>query len=195
MTLPAPSETSDQPPPSFRLGFRQPAGGLSDQIPSPVPSPVTDQELPPDPFDGPASDPASPPGEPSPDESGPTSSPGSSRAANPLIGKGLRDVCRNGVIIASDQAHRFLARTPGQQEVQLYLADAADAESIGDPLARIAGRRQALGEVSEDTADLMAAMMGFLGYGAKQINKRAIASKIDERRGPDPVQPLPEDGA
>lgn len=206
MTAPAPSETSPQPQPpqwpdsppsrpSLRLGFRQPAEGLSDQIPSPAYSPETDQELPPDPFDAPGSGPEwTPESDESPDDA-PSSSPGSSPARNPLVGKALRDTCRNGVIIAADQAHRFLATSPGQREAGLYRADTDDAANIGDPLSRIAARRQTLGEMNPDTADLLAAMMGLAGYATKQIQAAAIASKIDERRTPDNPQPLPGDQA
>lgn len=116
----------------------------------------------------------------------------SSRVTNPLNGQGLRDTFRNGVIIASHQAHTYLARTAGQIETQLYLADESDAENIADPLARIAQRREGIGQVSPDTADLMAAMMGLAGYATKQIQKQATAKKIDQRNAAGQVVP---DGA
>lgn len=121
-----------------------------------------------------------------------TPSTGSSRVTNPLNGQGLRDTFRNGVIIASHQAHTYLARTQGALETQLYLADESDAENIADPLARIAQRREGIGQVSPDTADLMAAMMGLAGYATKQIQKQAIAKKIDQANAAGQVVP---DGA
>lgn len=110
---------------------------------------------------------------------GRTSSPGSTQVANPLAGAGLQDMARAGVLIAGDQAHRMLARTPGQQTVGLYATDTDDAQAIGDPLARIAGRHQGIGEVSPDTADLLASMMGIARYATKQIGRAADARAID----------------
>lgn len=198
----APERPADLPTerrrPHLGIGFRQPLDDLPpDPIPSPGPSPETTTTTPrPDLLDGPGSDPDWLNDDESPDEQPPSSSEasGTRKAANPLVGKALRDTFRNGIIIASDQAHRFLASSPGQREVQLYLADDDDAANVGDPLSRIAGRRQTLGEMSEDSADVMAAMMGLAGYATKQIQKRAIASKIDERRATsDNPQPLPGD--
>lgn len=132
------------------------------------------------------------------DESDPHESPddtrstASSRVTNPLNGVGLRDTFRNGVIIASHQAHTYLARTQGQLETALYLADEQDAENIADPLARIAQRREGIGQVSQDTADLMASLMGLAGYATKQIQKQAIAKKIDQANAAGQVVP---DGA
>jgi hypothetical protein len=108
-----------------------------------------------------------------------TSSRGSTRVANPLNAGALRDTFRGGVLIAGDQAHTYLARTEGQQAVGLYKADNEDAERIGDPLARLAGRHQGLGEVNEDTADLLAAMVGLTRYATKQIERGRVAKSID----------------
>jgi hypothetical protein len=101
---------------------------------------------------------------------------------------------RNGVIIASHQAHTYLGRrTQGMAEVQLYLADEQDAESIGDPLSRIAARRDGVGEMSPDTQDLLAAMMGLAGYASKQIQRAAVAQKIDQRNAGVEVVPTSEE--
>lgn len=115
---------------------------------------------------------------------GPTSSQGSTRVANPVGSEGLRDMARAGVLIAGDQAHNMLARTPGQQAVGLYRTDTEDAEAIGDPLARIAGRHQGIGEVSPDTADLLASMMGLARYATKQITKSQQAKDYDHQAPP-----------
>lgn len=110
-----------------------------------------------------------------------TSSKGSTRVGNPLVGQALTETFRNGVIIASHQAHTLLVRTQGQLETGLYLADEDDAANIADPLARITARREGLGEVNPDTADMLSALMGLAGYATKQINKNAVAKKIDLR--------------
>lgn len=108
-----------------------------------------------------------------------TSSPGSTRVANPLAGDGLKDVLRGAVLIGGDQAHNLLARTEGQRAVDLYKADDDDAEAIGDPLARIAARREGIGDVNPDTADLLAAMVGLTRYATKQIGRSRQARELD----------------
>lgn len=108
-----------------------------------------------------------------------TTSPGSTRVSNPLNGAGLRDMARAGVAIAGDQAHNFLATTEGQKAVGLYKTDEDDQAAIGDPLARLAGRHQGIGEVSEDTADLLASLLGLARYGTKQINRSQAAKRLD----------------
>ena len=116
-----------------------------------------------------------------PDASSAPSAGTRSRASTP-VSDGLRDFFRNGVIIASNQAHTFVgSRTPGQRQVELFQADRDDAENIGDPLSRIAARRDGVGEMSPDSADLLAAMMGLAGYAAKQLERQQIARKLDER--------------
>jgi hypothetical protein len=173
------------------LGFLQPEEPEplpSETIPNPASSPETSDV--PGPDSGPDYDEASDPSE----LPGATRSTGSRAGSNPLVGAGLRDMFRNGVIIASHQAHTYLGqRTQGRADVQLYLADQQDAEAIGDPLARIAERRDGVGAMSPDTADLMAAMMGLAGYASKQIQKTAIAQKIDQRNAGIEIVPTGED--
>lgn len=161
-------------PSPFGLGFRQPAETEEPEatIPSPAASPEEwAGEEPASEYDE-ASDPhASPAG---------TSSRGSTPDAEPSAG--LTQFGRNAVIIATAQAHQYIgARTEGMRQVELYQADDDDAENIADPLVRIAGRRDAVGEMSEDSKDLLAAMMGVAGYATKQFQKAAIAKKIDAR--------------
>lgn len=116
-----------------------------------------------------------------PDESAPSGndSPTPTRVSNPLNGDGLKDVLRGAVLIAGDQAHGLLARTPGQQAVELYKVDEDDAAAIADPLARVAARREGIGDVSPDTADLLAAMVGLTRYATKQITKSRDARELD----------------
>jgi hypothetical protein len=183
--------------PAFGIGFLTPdepetdtsAEALGRTIPNPARSPEETADA----GAEPASDFDELPDQPNESPAG-TSSRASTRASNPLVGDGLRDMARNGIIIASHQVHTYVgSRTPGQRAVELYRADDEDAASIGDPLARIAGRRDGVGEMSPDTADLMAAMMGLAGYAAKQIQKNATAQKIDARTagGAADVQPMP----
>lgn len=173
------------------LGFLQPEETeplQSETIPSPASSPETSDA--PEQASGPDYDEASDPSE----LPAGTRSTASRAGSNPLVGAGLKDMFRNGVIIASHQAHSYLGRrTQGQAEVQLFLADEQDAAGIGDPLARIAERRDGVGQMSPDTADLMAAMMGLAGYASKQIQKNAIAQKIDQRNAGAEAIPDAED--
>lgn len=129
-----------------------------------------------------------------PDENDPsdgTSSPASTQVANPLNSEGLRDVFRGGVMIAGHQAHEYLARTDGQREVGLYLAEEDDAANIGDPLARVAARHQGVGKVTPDTADLLSAMVGLTRYATKQITRQRAAKELDSAGAGTP-QPMPE---
>lgn len=182
--------------PASPFGFRPPEGEETSShatIPNPASSPEATtpaDELDQDSGDDWLHDDASPASRP-----GTSSTASATRGAvdNPLNGEGLRDTFRNAVIIASAQAHTYIgSRTEGMRAVGLYQAEEEDAERIADPLARIAGRRDALGAVSPDTADLMAAMMGLAGYATKQIQKQAIAKKLDAQLAAGQVVP---DGA
>lgn len=179
--------TTDRPRPSwnpFAPAPRDPAGEeTTSLLDPPTPSPGTtseaDELLEPD--SGREYDAAPEYESPAGTSSAGSTPGGDPKVANPLGGDHLKHVVRNGIIIATDQAHRLLAKTEGQLQTRLYAADDDDAAMIGDPLARIAARREGLGEVSPDTADLLAAMMGLAGYATKQIQKQAIARQIDSR--------------
>ena len=179
---------SPSPTRSPLFGFGEPRTPADDLLSSPLPSPESLtgpslEDLEPDSAD----DWADATGPEHPEE---TSSPASTPVANPLGADGLRDMFRGGVVIASSQAHNMLARTEGQKQAGLYLADEEDAERIGDPLARIAGRHQGIGKVNPDTADLLAAMVGLTRYATKQVQRANHAKQID---GPGAgVQPMPE---
>jgi len=184
------------------LGFRQPEPEEETPAPAPatpplsgtIPSPASSPESTSDHEHEPASEHDEMPDEQSESPAG-TRSTGSSRATKGPVGQGLQDLARNGIIIATEQVHTYVgSRTAGQRAVELYRADADDAERIGDPLARIAARRDGVGEMSPDTEDLLAAMMGLAGYAAKQIQRKAIADKIDAREagGLGDVQPMPD---
>jgi hypothetical protein len=184
---PTPSPRS----PLFSIGFRQP---------SPEPYPLPDESLTPSPVSSPPGTSTAPLPDSADDEwplplddesesPAGTSSPASTPVANPLNDAALRDVFRGGVLIAGDQAHNALARTEGQRDVGLYRTDEEDAQNIGDPLARIAGRHQGVGKVNPDTADLLAAMVGLTRYATKQIGKSQQAKQLDGAGRP---QPAPE---
>lgn len=180
-----PVELHDQlRPPSrspFGLGFRQPEETETGEGPATIPHPATSPEAPFAPVEELASEHDEMPDASSASPAG-TSSRASTRAADAPASEGLRDFARNGIIVATAQAHTYLgARTEGQRAVELLQADADDAANIGDPLARIAGRRDGVGEMSEDSKDLLAAMMGLAGYASKQVQKATIAKKLDAR--------------
>lgn len=181
MTAP-PAEVQDELRPRsrtpFSLGFRQPEEPETPEptIPSPAASPEETEPA------AAASEPASEYDE-LPD---PTDSPAgtSSRASTPESepSAGLTEFGRNAVIIATAQAHQYLgARTEGMRAVELYQADQDDAANIADPLVRIAERRDGVGEMSPDSKDLLAAMMGIAAYASKQVQKAAVAKKLDAR--------------
>lgn len=191
----SPSPSLLPPPRSPRtplFGFGEPTPGSQPPSPPPSPTPSPEPGTPQSQLPG---DPAPDSGDESAEDDSPSASPagtssrGSTRVANPLNANALRDTFRGGVLIAGDQAHTYLARTEGQQAVGLYKADDEDAERIGDPLARLAGRHQGLGEVNEDTADLLAAMVGLTRYATKQIQRGRDAKTIDAtpQRAPEPV--------
>ncbi|MFP5372385.1 MAG: hypothetical protein ACLGI3_16780 [Actinomycetes bacterium] len=96
---------------------------------------------------------------------------------------------RQAVLVASGMAHRFATTSEAQLMVGLYLADEEDAERIGDPLARIAGRRvkDSAAIANPDAADAISAMLGLAGYVSKQIVKLSEARTIAPEAAPGPV--------
>jgi hypothetical protein len=179
-------------PSPFGIGFRSPEPGEEETtpaqpgtIPSPASSPESSGEH--EPASVPDYDEASDPS----DSRESTSSRGSTPDAEPSAG--LTEFARNGVILATDQAHQtFGSATPGMRAVELYRADEQDAANIADPLVRIAERRDGVGEMSPDSKDLLAAMMGIAAYATKQVNRRADAKRIDARLAGGLEQPAPE---
>jgi hypothetical protein len=122
-----------------------------------------------------------------PSDAAPTSSKGSSRAEI-ASKRGLQATARNAIMIGSGMAHTFLAKTPGQKEVGLYLADDDDAKNIGDPVGSYMSRHNGVaGKLSEDAKDALDGLMGFGGFMAKQIARAQAAAQIDQHRAPAPV--------
>lgn len=105
----------------------------------------------------------------------------------------LKKTFRAGVQTTGVVAHKVGARTVGQQQVGLYLADDDDARNIGDPLASIAYRRGGIsgGKLSPDTNDFMQAVMGVVGYLSKQLQGLGVARTLDQQYAAG-VRPEPE---
>lgn len=112
----------------------------------------------------------------------PTGSPASTPAdRKPFSSAALKRVFRRGVIIAGGMAHQTVARTQGQRAVGLYLTDKDDAQNIGDPLAKIAGRRGGIGgkAMNPDVEDAVTALLGVANFVTKQVVLAGVAAKID----------------
>jgi hypothetical protein len=170
---PAPSLTNP-----FGLGFRTPDSPPSNLLPSPAPSPEESPTLDePGPASGDEWDDAGQP--PSPEDTSSAASSRGSDAPELIDDEALRDMARAGVAMAGHQAHTHLARTDGQKAVGLYLTDTDDQQRIGDPLARIAARHQGIGEISPDTKDLLASLVGIANYATKTITLNAEAKRRD----------------
>jgi hypothetical protein len=170
--IPAPSMSPESPSLPDRPGASPSASGWSDDAPSldtagPTSSPASwadDDE-----------DAAGYPDE----DAGPVARPGGPTA--PIVSKAaMRKTFREGVLITGGMAHKFGARTPGQQAAGLYLADDDDAAGIGEPLADIAARRDGIGgKLSPDANDALRAAMAFGGYIAKQLANLRVAAEHD----------------
>lgn len=162
------------------FGFRQPDQEETSShatIPSPASSPETGEELGPDSGDEWLHDESS---DESPEDTSSTASATRGSVANPLNGEGLRDTITNAVMIASHQAHNLAgSRTEGQRAVGLYLVEREEAETVAEPLSRIAQRNATVGKVSPDTADALAAMMALAGIATRQIEKGNQARRLD----------------
>lgn len=114
-----------------------------------------------------------------------TSSPDSSAdrggPLKPLGKAALKATTAKAVLIGSAMAHRVAARTEGQRVVGLYLADEADAENIGEPIAEIMHRHGGVAgkAMNPDTNDALQAIMGLANYVSKQVIKAQQATEVD----------------
>lgn len=117
------------------------------------------------------------------DESAPRSSRASS-AGKPLGKAALKAATIKGVLIGTEMAHRAVARTEGQRQVGLMLADNEDAENIGDPLTELIHRRGgiagAAAAANPDVGDAIRMMMGLANFASKQVAAAMEARAIDE---------------
>jgi len=108
-----------------------------------------------------------------------TSSRGSSGRGGITSRAALRRAGRKAVLFAGAAAHTYLARDEASKQVELYVADADDAESIGDPLANIAHRHGGIGGAGNpDFADALAALFGLAGYAMKQFARARYAAEL-----------------
>lgn len=81
-----------------------------------------------------------------------------------LARRPLEDVIRGLVLGAGVAAHHQLTRTDAERDAGLYLMDEDEAAAIGDPLAKIAGRRAGGQLVNPDAGDLIAAGIAAATY-------------------------------
>jgi hypothetical protein len=122
------------------------------------------------------------------DESDRPSSPASSGRRASLGQKAQTAAARQAVKIAGSMAHQYLARDDAAKAAGLYLVDDESAAEIGDPLARLAARHAPMGgEINEDVADGIAAMMGVAHFVSKQIERSAEAAAHRAGMAPAPV--------
>jgi len=177
------SPPSPSPRPHRGLFFRQPDPELEETTPAPRTSPETAGEAS-LPLEGAVSASDSEWQNDELDESAATSSKASSGSAvRPLAKAAQKAAIAKGVLIGSEMAHRFAARTEGQQRVGLYRADEEDAEGVADPLADILGRHGGVtgGLANPDAADAVRMMVALAGYASKQIVAGMQAREFDNR--------------
>lgn len=118
----------------------------------------------------------------------PTSSKASSVSATSK--RAVRDAARQAVLMAGGVAHQVLARDEAARTVDLYLADEADAEAIGDPVANMVNRRGGIGAAGNpDLADAIAALIGLALYVIKQLTRWAIAKDLRASSGHSLAEP------
>lgn len=162
---PSPSPTPLQDPtPPLSPFFQQPPEDLS---PSPSPS-----------LPDPAPDSSSSPG-PSLDDRGSASSSYTRSTLGkpeqkPLGRAQLRKVAGAAVTaLGGLLANVLTAPESVEREQKLWVPDEQDVQAIGDPLAGIAARRVPAGVAGPDTPDVVALVVGLVGYVGKQFAKRA----------------------
>ena len=160
-----------------------PADSPSTNPPTPPPSPVTSSPLrvkTPATAGSPIPSPTSPAetGSPigfDPVDTATGSTPSSDRragAAVKLDTKSLVEIARAAVLTASQYVHAALAKPDDEAEADLWIARDEDQAQIGDPLAKIAGRRGLAGQVSPDVANLIETGFGLLAYLAYHVGEQ-----------------------
>lgn len=88
--------------------------------------------------------------------------------------RALKATVATAVQTVGGVAHTLLTRegTP-EREVQLWIPDEEDVESISDPLASLASRRMPEGAENPDVTDLVRLALGVVRYVFKQRDKAA----------------------
>lgn len=167
----------------------------SDPTPSPSPEPTTPEPEPLSPLFSHSPDPSP---SPDPSYSSPSPSPsldsgvdfGSDRPSNdgPASPSGLPGLAstwrkrkrellapaRAAVATAGGVAHTLLTVDGTvERHAGLFLPDEDDVEAIAEPLAGLASRRVPEGVENPDVGDVIALVMGVVGYVVKQLGKRA----------------------
>lgn len=163
-----------------RLAFREPSPEELDQLLSP--ESLTEGPGEESPEAGAGFDSADRPSDASdPSGSAETGSPGSDTRAGKrrtiFASEEAKRTARNGVFLASVQAHRLLVRTQEQAALNLYVADEEDQANIGDPLANIAARRTGAVSDNPDVNDAIQGLLGFGNYLVKQFQLSMIAKR------------------
>lgn len=155
--LPEPSSTTNP-------FFQEPPELAPSSLPEPAPEPAPSWSSSPAPSSSdsvPAGSSGTPSTGPKPDQ-------------KPLGKAQLRKVGETVVQAITGFAHSVLTapETP-EREDGLWLADEKDREVIGGALAGIAARRVPSGVAGPDTPDVVALVVGLVGYVGKQFAKRA----------------------
>ena len=96
----------------------------------------------------------------------------------------VAQIIRGAVATAGLAIHkRFAADTPEERVQEIWVPTDADQAAIGNPIAQIIGRKTGVAEMNSDTADLIAAGIGFAAYLLRNLPKAvALAAARRERR-------------
>lgn len=160
---PSPSPLQDQPTPALSPFFQQPPADLSPS-PSPLPDPAPDSSNSP----GPSLD------DRGSDSSSATRSTPGKPEQKPLGRAQLRKIAGTAVsMVGALIATTLTAAESLEREQGLWVPDEQDVQAIGEPLAGIAARRVPAGVAGPDTPDVVALVVGLVGYVGKQFAKRA----------------------
>lgn len=165
-----PPQPQDQPPTTSPFFLSPPPQDLPSTT-----SPFSPSLPDPEPAPGLSSNP-----ERSPDARGsasPSDTP--STGSKPLGRAQLRKVAGTAVTALGGALSALLTQ-PGspERDLKLWELDDQDATAIGEPLAGIAARRVPSGVAGPDTPDVVALVVGLVGYIGKQFAKRQEARSI-----------------
>jgi hypothetical protein len=162
--------TTDELPSPLPPLTPRPSGALTFSQPWPNPEPADS----PSPSAAPSDEQGAPP------DDAPSSSTGSSaKPASVTSAALLREGIRTGVLSVGQYAHQLLARDEADVAAGVWLADADDAETIGDPIANVLNRRGGIGAAGNpDIADAITCLIGLALYVAKQFARRRNAKTL-----------------
>lgn len=128
-----------------------------------------------------------------PRSAGRTSSKASSGSA--LGNETVTALTHAAVLAGGEMLHETLARDDAAVAVGMWLTDDADAENIGDPLARIINRHNPISDVVDDTdaGDAIAALAGLGVYAFRQFTKWRQARALRRSARPVAAADAPEE--